>query len=580
MATLITLQGPDAGRKFSLTTNPTILGRQMECTICLDAKAVSRRHTQIVEEAGAYFVEDLGSSNGTFVNGSRITGRVPLTEHDTLQIGPYLFSLRPPPAPENQEDMVIREQVSAVLSNQTLFRQDPGQKLQTVLEISQNLAHTLEIEPLLEKLLDQLFGLFRQADRGLVLLCEGKNLIVRAQKSRRNEDVTTYGYSRTIVKHALDEGVGVLSDDIRADSRFVSSATIASLNVRSLICVPLIGHDGKRLGILQLDRARAGMPFRTDDLQLLTTIALQVSVVLENAALHAELLREERFRQELGMAREIQQSYLPTKLRGFKNAPFELFARVHPARQVSGDLYDYFPVSDGRLAFFVGDVSGKGMPAALFMIAVRTLIRHLTSSSQSPSELLTRLNEALAAENPSGLFVTLGHGLYTPATGEVVIASGGHPTPLVRRADGTVEDVAVPLGRLLGFEGGNIKVADHRLVLEPGDTLVYYTDGYTEAREPAEKVMFEMERFKHLVQQFQPSVSLSDCVETSRDAIEKFIRSQDLQDDLTLLLLRRKQGEKAVSKKEVSAADITIPDTAGPKKEPTDFDIKLKPAPK
>jgi serine phosphatase RsbU (regulator of sigma subunit)/pSer/pThr/pTyr-binding forkhead associated (FHA) protein len=556
MATLITLQGPDAGRKFTLSESTAILGRQMDCTICLDAKAVSRQHAQIVLDGGSYFVEDLGSSNGTFVNGSRITGRVPLGENDTLQIGPYLFSLRPPPPPENQEDMVIREEVSAVLSNQSLYRQDPGQKLQAILEISQNLSRTLELEPLLDKLLDQLFGLFRQADRGIVLLCEGKNLLVRAQKSRRNEDATTFGYSRTIVKHALEDGVGVLSDDIRADSRFQASATIASLNVRSLLCVPLISPDGKRLGVIQIDRVRTGMPFRVDDLQLLTTVALQVSVVLENVSLHAELLREERFRQELAMAREIQQSFLPTKLLGFKNAPFDLYARVHPARQVSGDLYDYFPLNDGRLAFFVGDVSGKGMPAALFMIAVRTLIRHLTPASRSPSETLTELNNALAADNPSSLFVTCGHGMYDPATGEVVVASGGHPTPLLRRVDGTVEEVSVPLGRLLGFEGGNIRVADHTLTLAPGEMLVYFTDGFTEAREPVGKTMFEQERFKQVIQQFEPGASLPDCVGLAKETIEKFIKSEDLQDDLTLLILRRKQADNAEMKQGPTAVEV------------------------
>jgi serine phosphatase RsbU (regulator of sigma subunit)/pSer/pThr/pTyr-binding forkhead associated (FHA) protein len=558
MATLITVQGPESGRQFSLAAGPTILGRQMDCTICLDAKAVSRQHAQILLEDGAYFVEDMGSSNGTFVNGSRITGRVPLTENDTLQIGPYLFTLRLPPPPENQEDMIIKEQVSAVLSNVTLFRQDPGQKLQVILEISQNLSRTLELEPLLDKLLDQLFGLFRQADRGIVLLCDGKNLIVRAQKSRRNEDVTTYGYSRTIVKHVLDQGVGVLSDDIRADSRFQSSATIASLNVRSLLCVPLIAADGRRLGVIQIDRTRTGMPFRVDDLQLLTTVALQVSVVLENASLHAELLREARFRQELAMARDIQQSFLPTKLLGFKNAPFEMFAQVHPAREVSGDLYDYFRLHDGRVGFFVGDVSGKGMPSALFMIAVRTLIRHVTPAMTSPSETLTRLNDALSADNPSSLFVTVGHGMYTPATGEVVVASGGHPTPLVRRADGTIEDVAVPLGRLIGYEGGNIKVADHKVTLGQGDLLVYYTDGFTEAREPSAKEMYELDRFKDLVRQFQPETPLRECVGAAKDAIEKFIKSQDLQDDLTLLLLRRKAAGPTERTKDTTLPEFRI----------------------
>jgi serine phosphatase RsbU (regulator of sigma subunit) len=541
MAILVTLQGPELGRQFSLDASPSILGRQLDCNVCLDAKAVSRQHAQILQQGGDFYVEDLGSSNGTFVNGQRITGRVPLTEHDTLQVGPYLLALRPSPAPTGaDEDLVIREQVNAVSSNYTLFRQDPAQKLKVILEISQHLARTLDLEPLLEKLLDQLLNLFSQADRGMVLLYEGNQLVPRAHRARRAGDSATFPYSRTIVKRALDDGVGILSDDVHGDHRFQTSQTITSLNVRSLLCVPLIAQDGKRLGVIQLDRFRTGAPFRLDDLQMLTAVGLQVAVVLENAALHAELLREERFRQELAMAREIQQSFLPTEFDSFPKTGFDLFARVHPARHVSGDLYDFFPLAAGRLAFFVGDVSGKGMPAALFMIAVRTLIRHLAPAAQSPADALTKLNNALAADNPSSMFVTLAHGIYSPRTGEVLMASGGHPPPLLRRPSGKVEEVAVEPGRLLGYEGGKLDLSDTRLALAPGETLVFYTDGFTEAREPASRTMFGLERFQQVVQGFAPAVPLAECVDRAKAAVDQFIRSPDLQDDLTLLLLRRR----------------------------------------
>jgi serine phosphatase RsbU (regulator of sigma subunit)/pSer/pThr/pTyr-binding forkhead associated (FHA) protein len=542
MATLITLQGPELGRKFSLESGTTVVGRQLDCPICLDAKAVSRQHAQILNENGVFFIEDLKSANGTFVNGVRITGRVPLTEGDKLQIGPYTFELRPAPVedtPPADQNMIIREQVNAASSNFTLFRQDPTQKLQVMLEIAQHLARTLDLGPLLDKLLDQLLKLFPLADRGLVLLYEGSQLAVRAQRSRRAEDASAFPYSRTIVKRALDDGVGILSDDVRGDQRFQSSQTITNLNMRSFMCVPLIAQDGKRLGVVQLDRFRAGTPFRLEDLQMLTAVTLQVAVVLENAGLHAELLREERFRQELAMAREIQQSFLPTEFGGFKKTGFELYAQVHPARQVSGDLYDFLPLPDGRLAFFVGDVSGKGMPAALFMIAVRTLTRHLAPEAGSPAETLAKLNAALAADNPSSMFVTLAHGIYQPQTGEVVLASGGHPLPLLRRVQGQVEEVQVPTGRLIGVEGGNLNLADARVRLAPGEMLVFYTDGFTEAREPVGKTMLGLERFQQVVHDFFPATPLPACVDKAKLTVEQFIRSQDLQDDLTLLLLRR-----------------------------------------
>jgi serine phosphatase RsbU (regulator of sigma subunit) len=543
MAILLIVQGPDAGRRFDLEGPSNILGRQADCTVYLPAKAVSRHHAQILRATDGYQVEDLDSSNGTFLNGQRLTPRVrqPLTERDTLELGPYTFSLRRVPTPATTEsNLIIREKINAVSLDQSVYGPDAGQKLQTVLEIAQHLARTLELEPLVDKLLEQLMRLFPQADRGMVLLGEPDRLVVRGQRCRHQEDATTHPYSRTIVKKALEEGIGILSDDVRGDARFQASATITSLEIRSLLCVPLIGPEQKRLGVIQLDRTRSGRAFQMDDLQLLTTIGLQVAIVLDNAALHQEVLREQRLRQELALAREIQQGYLPTEFDDFRQSGLEVFACVHPARQVSGDLYDLMPLRDGRLAFFVGDVSGKGMPAALFMVAVHTLCRHLAAAGAAPSATLSKLNDALAADNPSGMFVTLAHGLLQPASGEVVLASGGHPLPLIRRADGSVEEVAHKTGRLLGYESGELFLTDGQVTLNAGDLLLFYTDGFTEAREPAKRELFGIERLRQLVATFDDALSLKACADIAKTAVDQFTGSLDLQDDLTLLLLRRR----------------------------------------
>src|SRR5262249_35555373 len=151
---------------------------------------------------------------------------------------------------------------------------------------------------------------------------------------------------------------------------------------------------------------------------------------------------------------------------------------------------DYFPLADGRLAFFLGDVSGKGMPAALFMIMVRTLIRHLAPAAASPANLLQRLNAALVADNPTALFVTLAHGVYDPSAGRVVVAVGAHPPPLVRGADGRVVPVELRPGLMLGATPKETLAEDRCLTLNHGDTLVLYTDGCTEAFAPDRKTMF------------------------------------------------------------------------------------------
>ncbi len=547
MTTLFTMRGPDPGRQFSLKEGRTTLGRQMDCTICLASKQVSRQHAQVLFEQGQHFIEDLGSSNGTYLNGQRLTPHTPapFTERDTVQIGPYVFSLRSAAATSTSTaapadpPLIVRETLSAINMPPSVLATDAAVKLHVVLEISQHLARTLDLDPLLTKLLEQLMNLFPQADRALVIMCEGDHFAVRAQRARAGREASSYPFSRTIVRRALDEGVGLLSEDVHKDERFQASTTITSLDLHSVLCVPLINPDGRRLGALQVDRHCKGYGFRLEDLHLLTAIGMQVSVVLENVALHAERLREERLLQELALAREIQQSYLPEELEGFPHADFEIFGQVFPARQVAGDFYDFFKLPSGKLCFFIGDVSGKGMPAALFLVAVRTLCRHLAKEIDSPSKLLGRLNEALAADNPSCMFVTLVHGIYDPATGEVVLASAGHPPPILRRCNGGAEPLVLRPGRLLGYAGGELHHAELRLHLHPGDTLVYYTDGLLEARAPDDRTMYGPERVVELASHFGPDRPLADCAEQAKAVIDRFTGADELQDDLTLLLLRR-----------------------------------------
>ena len=541
MAILVTLRGPEMGRHFPLQPERTTLGRQVDCHVCLAGKQVSRQHAQIVVDGNQHFIEDLGSSNGTFLNGRRLPprNRVALTDRDTVQIGPYLLAIRETPNGGAEPPLVVREAISAVTLHQGLFLHDPAAKLQLVLEIAQHLARTLDLEALLEKLLEQLMRLFPQADRALVILCDADKLVIRAQRGRAGREVGNMPFSRTVVRRALEEGVGLLSDDVRTDHRFQASMTITSLDMHSVLCVPLINTDGKRLGAIQLDRFCQGVGFRSEDLHLLTAVALQVTVVLENVEMHAERLREERLRQELAMAQDIQQGYLPEELEDFPTTGFEIFGRVFPARQVAGDLYDYFGVTAGRLAFFIGDVSGKGMPAALFMVAVRTLCRHLAHEVGSPAQLLARLNAGLAADNPACMFVTLAHGRYDPASGDVVLSSAGHPPPLLRRADGRVETVPLRPGRLLGYDDPNVTFADLRLTLAPGEMLLFFTDGLIEARAGESKALFGSQRLAELVRTFSDGLPLAECGETIRAAIEGFTGSSELQDDLTLLLLRR-----------------------------------------
>jgi serine phosphatase RsbU (regulator of sigma subunit) len=541
MARLFTLEGPIAGREFNLALGTSLIGRQPDSQVLLESLAVSRHHAALVVSESGCFVEDLGSSNGTFVNGQRIEGRHLFGEQDTLQIGPYKFSLRtdPPPLTPEADEPIIRASVAVQPTNLTLFADNPAYKLQVVLEIAQQLARMPE-HLLLDKLLEQLLALFPQADRCLVILCEGgdvERLRVASTIVRPGTSQTPAGYSRTIVRRALEGGIGILSEDVAHDQQMLIQ-TLVSLKLRSLLCVPLICKDDRRLGVIHLDAARPGARFHKEDLELLTAIAMQAAIVLDNAELYAQLLRDERLRVEVSMARDIQRGFLPVNFPGAEEG-LELFAFVEPAYEVSGDLYDFFRLKDGRIAFYVGDVSGKGMPAALFMVAVHTLFRHLTLTEIEPAATLTRLDKALAADNPSDKYVTVALGLYDPRTGDTVLAVAAHPAPLLRLADGSVEEIAVQPGLPLGYGEFDGHITEHRLTLAPGETLILYTDGFSEARAPGGNDVFDRERLREVLGGARTELSLEACAEAARAALSRFIGDSEQQDDLTMLLLRR-----------------------------------------
>jgi phosphoserine phosphatase RsbU/P len=540
MAALITLKGPTPGRAYPLDGEKTLIGRQPDVAVYLESLSVSRHHAQVTQRQGIFNIEDLGSSNGTFVNGVRIKGQVPLSDRDVVTIGPYEFGLQSTSADSETPDnsQVVRARFEASSSNHTLFTQNPTQKLQVVLEIAAQLGHTLDLDTLLNRLLEHLFRLFPQADRGMVLLGDLDRLLVRAQRTRQHGEASDFTYSRTIVRKALEEGAALLSEDVGHDRNLAVSATMVSLNLRSFLCVPLIGWEDRRLGVLQLDCIRPGLSFRPADLEMLTAIGLQVAVVLQNAEYHAEHIREERFRQEIQFARDIQQQFLPDNFR-VPGDTAELFARAHPAREVSGDLYDFHRLPDGRILFFVGDVSGKGMPAALFMIAVRTLSRLLGPQATGPADFLQRINNALTADNPTNLYVTMMCGMYDGRTGQVLLASGGHPPPLLRRTDGKVEVIPIKPALLIGSAPVPLRVSDTPVTLKSGETLIFYTDGFTEGFAP-DGTMFGVERLCEALGGPRTQLPLEQCAEEVRAAVRRFVGSDEQQDDQTLLLLRRR----------------------------------------
>jgi signal transduction histidine kinase len=303
MARLVLTRGPEAGQLFALDDRPCTLGRQPGLQIVLDAPEVSRQHARVTPAQGRFFVEDLGSSNGTYLNRLRLRERAELRDLDELQVGPFHFVFHG--GPGSEPELFIRAELPTLTAHRLMAQEGAGRKLLAVLEVTRQLARTLDVDELLPRLLDHLLGLFPQAERGLILTREGDELVVRALRGRAAREGQP-AYSRSVVRRAFEEGVGVLADNALDDPRFVAAHTLVALGVRSFLCVPLQAHGGRALGVVQLDRFGAGTPFTADDLHLLAAVSIPVSVVLENVALHARAVENERVQRDLELARLAQ----------------------------------------------------------------------------------------------------------------------------------------------------------------------------------------------------------------------------------------------------------------------------------
>jgi phosphoserine phosphatase RsbU/P len=533
MVQFVVVNGAEAGKTFDLSAPEVIIGRQTGTQIQLDGQKVSRRHARVVRHGDDLRIEDLGSANGTFLNGKRLQTSTALRVQDEIGIGAYVLRFESTDGPA---DYTIRARTVANPANAELYRGDAARKLQVILRLSADLARFLELDQLLPQISDHLLALFPQADRGLVILLEPEGPVVRAARHRGSQ-VDNIGFSSSIVHQVTLEGVGILAEDLLADSRFADAQSVLSLGARSLICAPLQTKSGKSIGVLQLDRKGPQNGFTHEDLNLLTAVGLQVSVTLENAQLHQESITRQRIEHEVTLAREIQLSYLPTEVPEFGHKNFEVYAELHPANEISGDFYDYFRIGEDRLAIAVADVCGKGIPAALFMSMVRALLRSLAERQADPAILLRDLNNAVAQQNAKGQFVTLSFCVFDPGARTIDISSAGHPPPLIRRADGSVETVVVRNGPVLGFMEGSEPYPKTCCQIHPDELLLLYTDGVTEAPDANGK-MFGPERICACLEQAPFPAELSQWTQSLQRAMQNFTGSQFQEDDITLALLR------------------------------------------
>ena len=566
----IDTNGEGGSDKFELVENETLIGRHPECGIVVDAGAVSRYHAKVARKPEGFSIEDAGSRNGTFLNGQLLDGAELLREGDRIRVSDVEFIFQgDEEVPEfargsgevtfdgsNFGIMMFDENETAQLGSEGSgsakieFRSSddglkmaatPEAKLEALMRINSNLNNALAVEEVLPKVLESLFDIFPAADRGFVVMQnDNGDLIPRWVKTRATQDETeTVRISRTIIREVMTSGEAILSMDAADDSRFDSSQSIADFSIRSMICAPLKDGDGNPFGALQIDSTQGRGQFREEDTDLLAGVAAQAGIVINNARMHEEALVQKEVQQDLKLATEVQQAFLPDTAPDASGYRVRSFYQA--ANHIGGDYYDYIELSDGRTAIVVADVVGHGVAAAMFMAKLSAETRFCLASEPDLATAIARLNDRMSRLQVER-FITFLVMVIDPSADNVSIVNAGHMAPVVRNAaDGSISEPGEEESGLpIAIDGG----MDYEAVEFPmgaGDLAVMYTDGINEAMD-ANDEEFGMERVRELTAEGGDAEAVKDRLVK---AVLEHVGSAPPFDDMCLVVVERvkKQGE-------------------------------------
>ena len=555
MPLLKLLKGQLTQREFSLDSGDLLVGRDEVCGIQLKDDQVSRQHARIYQSEGRFQLVDLDSRNHTYLNGDRLEPRIPypLGNHDLITILRYAFSFVEERDDSWQVDDESQSQISVIedrgrsspdsvsldtsaSSWQTRAGVNSSAKLSAMMQISRDLHTAMALDEVLAKVLESLLKLFPPADSAVCVLTNpgGSAPEMRVGRQRSENQQQPVFLSRTVIDHVLQTGEAIVFDDIQAHPQLPLSKSIVGAKRRSVMCAPLLDLEERALGVMQLDTSLSLGKFSDSDLDLLSSVALQVSLAVEDSRLHEVALREREMRRELQVAREIQVGLLPDQAP--RVAGYEFFDFYAAAREVGGDYYDYLALPDGRWAIVVGDVAGKGVSAALLMAKLSSEMRVHLASGLSPLEIFHQLNTSYNNHAAHWRFVTLVLAILDPRDHSVQVVNAGHMRPIIRDQAGNLREVAndetgLPLGVVPEY---SYQICE--LTLQVGDLMVMYSDGVSDALSP-DGEQFGISGLQNSLN--GNSCSAKEAGQQAIDELQAFVEKQTQTDDICLLCLQR-----------------------------------------
>lgn len=548
----LSIHEPGGGtRKVELDRDRIRLGRSSDNDVSYPADmSLSRHHLVLVRDGDVWYVEDLGAKNRTTLNGRRVEGRTPLRSGDRIGAGQLVIVVggnrgsgpvefvaggdEPPlraTVMTNLHGLLSRESTLPGTSRPPTVPVSRGLPLEhpgvaALVRAGRELASHRPLDELFELILDLSIKAVG-AERGVLMTLEGDELVARAVRGEG------FRISSAVRDRVIKEGTSLLVRDTQADEAFKSRDSIVGQNIQSVMAVPLQTND-RVIGLVNVDSRSFVRPFTPEDLELLTVLANVAAIRIEQQRLALVEQQERIISRDLEQAAEIQRRLLP------RGAPqvegFELAGHNTPCRTVGGDYFDFFVYPDGRVAIVLGDVAGKGMPAALLMTALKGGVQVLLADPPyDVPGLMTRLDRVVAANFPRNRFVSLFFGLLDPKRFELTWCNAGHNPPLLARAAGGIERLG-SCGTILGIFP-DVGYEHHVSRFEPGDTLTLFSDGVTEERN-ADGEEFGEDRLERMVA--GAATGAPELVREIHRAVESWASGQPAADDVTAVVIRRR----------------------------------------
>lgn len=528
--------------RFEVGAEEIGAGRGSDNALVLPSQTASRNHARLRAENGALHVTDLGSLNGTRVNGQAVKGSTVAHADDTIEFGSVLLRVtsNPDTGPTTTPQLARDEDVSqnivlsaADISDSHVGAAGSPSALRLLTEAGQLLVLPESPDATYDRLLE-LVERTIPADRILILVREGKggDPVQRAARVHGDRAITRLMLSRTMVGMVLEEGGAVLTTDAKADERFMKAQSIVAQDLHSAMAVPLVHHNDT-LGLLYVDTSNPTIRYEERDLRVLTLLGQMLGAKVANARLLEIAREQERMQEELRTAARIQQRLLPQTLPA--PAGYELVGKQVTCEAVGGDLYDA-GIDDTTLQFVLGDVSGKGIGAALLMSDVLATLRAMRPFHVPPDEVVQRLDRHVLSTTQAEHYLTLFLAELSLDSHELSYVNAGHPAAYLLHADGTIEELestGMPVG-LVDLPGNTFPRVTRPFPV--GATLVIYSDGVSEAERGAEQ--FGDSRFAAMLKGCA-GLDAAEVVRRIEEDVRRYVGDAPQGDDLTLVVVRR-----------------------------------------